>query len=83
MEYTTMWTIKPLFMNADAGEDAGGNGGDESVNSDAGHSLLGTGAQAPADEADWVPEKFRVMDDDGKLNVESSARKLAESYYAS
>lgn len=75
-----MWKFKHLFLSADAGEDAGGNGGDESVNSDAGHSLLGTGAQAPVDEADWVPKKFRVMDDDGKLNVESSARKLAESY---
>lgn len=75
-----MWKSKHLFLHADAGEDAGGNGGDGSVNPDAGHSLLGTGAQAPADEVDWVPEKFRVMGDDGKLNVESSARKLAESY---
>lgn len=45
-----------------------------------GTSLLSTGAQNQPGGDDWVPEKFRVMGEDGKLNIEGSARKLAESY---
>ncbi|MCL2899777.1 hypothetical protein [Brenneria tiliae] len=74
-----MWKINYPFMNADAGADAGGNGdgGNSAGNDD---SLLGAGAAGQPGESDWVPEKFRVVGEDGKLNVEGSARKLAESY---
>jgi hypothetical protein len=44
-----------------------------------GNSLLSTGAGEPGAN-DWLPEKFRVMGEDGKLSIESSARKLAENY---
>lgn len=36
----------------------------------------------PPGEHDWLPEKFRVMAEDGKLDEAASARKLAESYQA-
>ncbi len=39
------------------------------------------GDPPPPGEADWLPEKFRVMKDD-KLDEAASARKLAESYKA-
>lgn len=51
-------------------------------------SLLASGAApaapadpsaAPAAPGDWLPEKFRVLNGDA-LDVEASARKLAESY---
>lgn len=40
-------------------------------------------AAAPAPAAtphDWISDKFRVSGDDGAVNVEASARKLAEAY---
>lgn len=41
------------------------------------------GEPAPvAGEHDWLPEKFRVLAEDGKLDEAASARKLAESYTA-
>ncbi|MGP3209122.1 hypothetical protein ACTVPS_02140 [Serratia marcescens] len=70
-----MWKIKHLFMNA-AGE--GGEGG--GTGDGGSTSLLSTGAQNQPGGDDWVPEKFRVIGEDGKLNIEGSARKLAESY---
>ncbi|EKY7766681.1 hypothetical protein RC410_004963, partial [Salmonella enterica] len=30
--------------------------------------------------SDWLPEKYRVMGEDGKLNIEGSARKLADAH---
>ena len=33
-----------------------------------------------AAEGDWLPEKFRVTGEDGKIDEAASARKLAESY---
>lgn len=82
-----MWKIKHLFMNAEQGAEApagntGGNdGGAENPGAvnPAGNSLLSTGAGEPGAN-DWIPEKYRVMGDDGKLNVEGSARKLADAY---
>ncbi|QIC86489.1 hypothetical protein F0336_08620 [Serratia liquefaciens] len=78
-----MWKLKHLFMNAAAGEGGeGGNGdaNDPGTGDNGGTSLLNTGAQSQSAEGDWVPEKFRIMGEDGKLNIEGSARKLAESY---
>ncbi len=45
-------------------------------------SLLATGAdagQAPAGN-DFIPEKLRVMKDDGTLDMDASSRKMAEAY---
>ncbi|HDE1046442.1 TPA: hypothetical protein PCB23_002641 [Klebsiella pneumoniae] len=86
-----MWKFKHLFMNTETGAEApaGNAGGDNAGNGDgtqnpgggtpAGTSLLSTGAGEPGAD-DWLPEKYRVMGDDGKLNVEGSARKLADAY---
>lgn len=45
-------------------------------------SAPAAGETAAAGEHDWLPEKFRVMTDDGKLDEAASTRKLAESYVA-
>lgn len=86
-----MWKFKHLFMNTETGAEApaGSAGGDDAGNGDgtqnpgggtpAGTSLLSTGAGEQGAD-DWLPEKYRVMGDDGKLNVEGSARKLADAY---
>lgn len=71
-----MWKIKHLFLNADAGQDAGGAGGETTTTGD---NLLATGATTQG-ENDWLPEKFRITGEDGSIKVEDSARKLAESY---
>ncbi|HIE1305795.1 TPA: hypothetical protein ACXJRF_000656 [Serratia marcescens] len=78
-----MWKLKHLFMNAagEGGEGGGtGDGGNPGTGDGDSTSLLSTGAQNQPGGDDWVPEKFRVMGEDGKLNIEGSARKLAESY---
>lgn len=84
-----MWKLKHLFMNAEQGAEQSGGGGDnDGGNSNgnnpgtgepSGNSLLSTGAGEQGAN-DWLPEKFRVMGEDGKLSIESSARKLAENY---
>ncbi|WP_139512681.1 hypothetical protein [Klebsiella michiganensis] len=86
-----MWKIKHLFMNAEQGAEApagstggndGGNGGgaeNPGAGDPAGTSLLSTGSGEPGAD-DWIPEKYRVVGEDGKLNVEGSARKLADAY---
>ena len=82
-----MWKLNHLFMNAEQGAEqpGGGNrGGEDGGNNQgtgepSGNSLLSTGAGEPGAN-DWIPEKFRVMGEDGKLSIESSARKLAENY---
>ncbi|EBX6685515.1 hypothetical protein DS275_03990 [Salmonella enterica subsp. salamae serovar Sofia] len=82
-----MWKIKHLFMNAEPGAEqpGGGNGGgDDGWNNPgtgdpSGNSLLCTGADEPG-ATDWLPEKYRVVGDDGKLNIEGSARKLADAH---
>ena len=84
-----MWKFKHLFMNAEPGAEQSGGGGDnDGGNSNgnnpgngepSGNSLLSTGAGEQGAN-DWIPEKFRVMGEDGKLSIESSARKLAENY---
>ncbi|EFQ1951937.1 hypothetical protein H1K92_002177 [Salmonella enterica] len=82
-----MWKIKHLFMNAEPGAEqpGGGNGGGEDGGNNpgagepSGNSLLSTGAGEPG-TSDWLPEKYRVMGEDGKLNIEGSARKLADAH---
>lgn len=82
-----MWKLKHLFMNAEQGAEqpGGGNGGGEDdgnhpgTGEPSGNSLLSTGAGEPG-ASDWLPEKYRVMGEDGKLNIEGSARKLADAH---
>ncbi|EHL5406180.1 hypothetical protein KD288_002403 [Salmonella enterica] len=83
-----MWKLKHLFMNAEPGaEQGGGNGGgndggnNPGTGDPTGNSLLSTGAGEPGAN-DWLPEKYRVSGEDGALNVEQSARKLAEAHVA-
>lgn len=84
-----MWKIKHLFMNAEPGAEqpGGGNGGGDDgrknpgTGDPSGNSLLSTGASEPGAN-DWLPEKYRVSGEDGALNVEQSARKLAEAHVA-
>lgn len=68
----------PPAASADPGSPpAAANAGGEPAAAP-GESLL-----APAaNDADWLPEKFRVNGEDGKLDEAASARKLAESYKA-
>ncbi|EHF7844765.1 hypothetical protein J3Y18_004624 [Salmonella enterica] len=74
-------------MNAEQGAEqpGGGNGGGEDGGNNpgagepSGNSLLSTGAGEPG-TSDWLPEKYRVMGEDGKLNIEGSARKLADAH---
>lgn len=84
-----MWKLKHLFMNAEPGAEQSGGGGDNDGGSSngnnqgtgepSGNSLLSTGAGEPG-ASDWLPEKYRVMGEDGKLNIEGSARKLADAH---
>lgn len=39
-------------------------------------------APAPADELAWLPEKYRVLGADGKLDMAASSKKLGEGYGA-
>ncbi|HEI8491239.1 TPA: hypothetical protein SLE92_003582 [Citrobacter koseri] len=82
-----MWKIKHLFMNVEPGaeQSGGGGGGDNDGGNNpgtgepSGNSLLSTGAGEPG-ATDWLPEKYRVVGDDGKLSIEGSARKLADAH---
>ncbi|ELN2738922.1 hypothetical protein [Pluralibacter gergoviae] len=88
-----MWKIKHLFMNAEQGADApagnagggdaGNDGGTQNANAGApaGGSLLSTGADGQGQGEDgWLPEKYRVMGADGKVDIAGSARKLADAH---
>lgn len=79
-----MWKNKIynyVLMNSEPGE-GGGNGGtsDNGDSGNTGTSVLGS--SEPPQNVDWMPEKFRVLDEAGSLNVEASSRKLAEDYAA-
>lgn len=79
-----MWKIKFLLRNADAGTDAGNGGAEPPADGGAAgnaSTLLDSGAGAAgASDANWLPEKYQVKDEAGALNVEQSARKLAEAH---
>lgn len=55
----------------------GGDGGNPGGGDPAAGSLL---AGAAPEQQDFIPEKYRVNGADGKLDLEQSSRKLAESY---
>lgn len=68
---------------AAAGAEGAGNGSDAAGAGAAGSdkSLLATGANAEgAATTDYIPEKLRVLKEDGTLDLEASSRKLAEVY---
>lgn len=73
-------TIENEGAGAAAGADAGaGEGGGSLLDK----AAAGAGAGAGGDPAiDWMPEKFRVVGAEGKLDEAASARKLADSYKA-
>lgn len=69
------------------GAPAGGQGSAAGAGAGAGTgaaSVLAAGKEAPAGNQgdDFIPEKFRVLDAEGKLDVTASARKVAENYTA-
>lgn len=77
------------------GQSAGGGAGAGAAGGDKGSLLAGAAAAASAgaaaaaaaaaDPNAWLPEKYRVFDGEGdakKLNVEASAKKVAEGYGA-
>jgi hypothetical protein len=64
-----------------AGEGAGGAAAGQGGAGDGAGSLLQQGAGKEGSAApDYIPEKFRVAKDDGTLDLDASARKLAGSY---
>lgn len=81
-----MWKIKNVFMNADAGGDAGGAGAEQQPaeqDNQGGNSLLstdGAGAEQQTADVDFIPEKYRANGEDGKFSLQESARKLADAY---
>lgn len=62
--------------SAGTGEGAGGASGAGS----AGSVLAAGAAGAAAGTTDFIPEKYRTNKEDGTLDLEASARKLAEAY---
>ncbi len=68
---------------AAAGAGAGGEGGAGDAGAAAAASVLATGANGAGGEAgthDFIPEKLRVLKEDGSLDLEASSRKMAEVY---
>lgn len=69
----------PVAQSAQPAGDAG-QGAGAAQPTQAAASLLATAKADPAPAGnDWIPEKFRVLNGEA-LDVEASARKLAESY---
>ncbi|MCY1197243.1 hypothetical protein D9M72_86050 [compost metagenome] len=55
--------------------------GAEAAAASAGSSLLDQGANADTSTpTDWLPEKFQTKNEAGELDIEASARKMADSY---
>ena len=84
-----MW-IKHKLM-APEGELSGGGGGGEAAGAETApgaetaqeqpSTVLGSGQAAPkATPAEFIPEKYHVKGEDGELDVQASAQKLAEAY---
>lgn len=79
-----------VFMDqADDGAQGGASGGGAGGAGAAPGSVLATGATAAGSEQgaaggagpnDWIPEKHRVNKADGTLDIEASARKVAEAH---
>lgn len=70
---------------ADSGSAAGAGGAGASVSAlasgaGAGDAGAGAGAAAAGKGFDWIPEKHRVSKDDGSLDLEASAKKVADAY---
>ena len=80
MEKQTM-TTEAAVTPADAGTDAQAPPAAAETGSLLEGGQAGVAPNGAAGD-DWLPEKFRVTDADGKLDESASARKLAESYKA-
>lgn len=65
-----------------SGASSAGDGAGGAAGSTPAARLMAAGAGAQAKPDDWMPEKYRVPGADGKLDIEASARKLAEGYGA-
>jgi hypothetical protein len=76
----------PLMADADPAASAGGAVDPAAVVADpAADSLLkappvADPAGVVADEMAWLPEKYRVLDGEGKLDLNASSKKLGEGY---
>lgn len=73
-----MWKNE-IYLNEASGADEGNASAGFAV--DGGQPLNIDEAPAPQGGAyDWIPEKFRVMNDAGEIDIETSAKKIAQSY---
>jgi hypothetical protein len=86
-----MWIKHKLMAPEGDGSSGGGGGGEaggaetasgtEVAQQEQPGTVLQTGQAAPeATPAEFIPEKFHVKGQDGELDVQASARKMAESY---
>lgn len=79
--------IRRYMEEAAADGDTGGAGGsapvDQTNQVDAPASMLAAGAkEAAPSPTDFIPEKLRVMKDDGSFDLEASSRNVAQAYSA-
>lgn len=81
--------IKNDFMNEAGNDGAPSGGGDnqqqqqtQQPGATESQSILSQGAnnQGPTDSQDWLQEKYRVTKQDGSIDIEASARKVAEAH---
>lgn len=59
---------------------ADGGAGTGGAAADAGKSLLASGAGEGSQPTEFIPEKYRVVKEDGSLDLDASSRKLADAY---
>lgn len=65
---------------AGAGGEGGAAGGDPAAAAGGDPASLLAGGAAGTPTTDFMPEKYRVMKDDGTMDLDASSRKLAEAY---
>lgn len=63
-----------------AGADGAASGSALAVGQAAAGSGKGTASGAAAGPNDWIPEKYRVAKADGQIDIEASARKVADAH---
>lgn len=81
--YIRFFLMDAAGEGGDPGAGAGGEGdagGDPGAGAGGDPASLLAGGAAGAQTTDFMPEKYRVMKDDGTLDLEGSSRKLAEAY---
>lgn len=88
-----MWIKHKLMAPEGDGSSGGGDGGaaagaenapgadTQEQGQEQSGSVLGTGQNAPeATPSEFIPEKYHVKGENGELDIQASARKLAEAY---